>query len=417
MTAKLTAQAAQFVNAERLWHRHMQMAQHGATAAGGVNRQALSPEDIAAQKMLLEWGQALGLQAATDAAGNLFLRLVGSDAEAAPVMTGSHMDSQPTGGKFDGIYGVLAGLEAIEAIRAAGLTLARSIELVAWMNEEGSRFAPGMMGSSVFSGASSMQSILPVTDAAAISVQQGLADVRAALPELPVWALGRPVHAYIEAHIEQGPILEREACTIGVVSGIQGKRTFLVTVRGQESHAGTSIRSERQDALMAAVAIISALKQLCHDAEDRVKFTIGRFVVKPNAPSVVPSLVEFSIDLRHPDSGVLQSLGEQIAPLCIQHSSPCATTVKELSSAMSLEFPGAIRELIRRTAEGQNIHCMDILSSAGHDARYMHPLCPSGMIFIPCAGGISHNEAESVTSNDMVSGARVLVETLVALAS
>lgn len=417
MTAKLTAQAAQFVNAERLWHRHMQMAQHGATAAGGVNRQALSPEDIAAQKMLLEWGQALGLQAATDAAGNLFLRLVGSDAEAAPVMTGSHMDSQPTGGKFDGIYGVLAGLEAIEAIRAAGLTLARSIELVAWMNEEGSRFAPGMMGSSVFSGASSMQSILPVTDAAAISVQQGLADVRAALPELPVWALGRPVHAYIEAHIEQGPILEREACTIGVVSGIQGKRTFLVTVRGQESHAGTSIRSERQDALMAAVAIISALKQLCHDAEDRVKFTIGRFVVKPNAPSVVPSLVEFSIDLRHPDSGVLQSLGEQIAPLCIQHSSPCATTVKELSSAMSLEFPGAIRELIRKTAEGQNIHCMDILSSAGHDARYMHPLCPSGMIFIPCAGGISHNEAESVTSNDMVSGARVLVETLVALAS
>lgn len=395
----------------------MQMAQYGATAAGGVNRQALSPEDIAAQKMLMDWGQTLGLQAATDSAGNLFLRLVGSDTEAAPVMTGSHMDSQPTGGKFDGIYGVLAGLEAIEAIRAAGLTPTRSIELVAWMNEEGSRFAPGMMGSSVFSGASSIQSILSVTDAAGISVQQGLADVRAALPELPVWALGRPVHAYIEAHIEQGPILEREACTIGVVSGIQGKRTFLVTVRGQESHAGTSIRSERQDALMAAVAIISALQQLCHDVEDRVKFTVGRFVVKPNAPSVVPSLVEFSIDLRHPDSGVLQSLGEQIASLCIQYSSPCTTTVKELSSAMSLEFPDAIRELIRKTAEGQNIPCMDILSSAGHDARYMHPLCLSGMIFIPCSGGISHNEAESVTTDDMVAGARVLVETLVALAS
>ena len=395
----------------------MQMAQYGATAAGGVNRQALSFEDIAAQKMLIDWGQTLGLQAATDSAGNLFLRLVGSDTEAAPVMTGSHMDSQPTGGKFDGIYGVLAGLEAIEAIRAAGLTPTRSIELVAWMNEEGSRFAPGMMGSSVFSGASSIQSILSVTDAAGISVQQGLADVRAALPELPVWALGRPVHAYIEAHIEQGPILEREACAIGVVSGIQGKRTFLVTVRGQESHAGTSIRSERQDALMATVAIISALQQLCHDVEDRVKFTVGRFVVKPNAPSVVPSLVEFSIDLRHPDSGVLQSLGEQIAPLCIQYSSPCTTTVKELSSAMSLEFPDTIREMIRKTAEGQNIPYMDILSSAGHDARYMHPLCLSGMIFIPCAGGISHNEAESVTTDDMVAGARVLVEALVALAS
>jgi N-carbamoyl-L-amino-acid hydrolase len=394
----------------------MQMAQHGATAAGGVNRQALSPEDIAAQKMLLEWGQAIGLQAATDVAGNLFLRLAGSDTAASPVMTGSHMDSQPTGGKFDGIYGVLAGLEAMQAIRNAGLVPTRSIELVAWMNEEGSRFAPGMMGSSVFSGASSLQSILPVTDAAGISVQQGLTKLHTALPDLPVWALGRPVHAYIEAHIEQGPILEREACTIGVVSGIQGKRTFLVTVRGQESHAGTSIRSERQDALMSAVAIISALKQLCHDAEDRVKFTVGRFVVKPNAPSVVPSLVEFSIDLRHPDSAQLRSLGDQITPICNQHGNPCLATAKELSSAISLEFPNAIRELIRKSAEGQDIPSMDILSCAGHDARYMHLLCPSGMIFIPCAGGISHNEAESVTAHDMVAGARVLVETLVALA-
>lgn len=417
MTGKVIVKVAEFIDGERLWHRHMQMAQHGATAAGGVNRQALSIEDIAAQKMLIEWGQALGLLAATDAAGNLFLRLAGRDTAAAPVMTGSHMDSQPTGGKFDGIYGVLAGLEAIEAIRTAGLVPTRGIELVAWMNEEGSRFAPGMMGSSVFSGASSLQSILPVTDAAGISVQQGLAKLRIALPDLPVWALGRPVHAYIEAHIEQGPILEREACTIGVVSGIQGKRTFLVSVRGQESHAGTSIRSERQDALMAAVPIISALKQLCHDAEDRVKFTVGRFVVKPNAPSVVPSLVEFSIDLRHPESVQLQLLGDQIAPLCKQHSSPCLATVKELSTAMSLQFPDAIRKLIRKTAEGQNITCMDVLSSAGHDARFMHPLCPSGMIFIPCAGGISHNEAESVTADDMVAGARVLVETLVALAS
>lgn len=416
MTGKVIAKAAQFIDADRLWHRHMQMAQHGATAAGGVNRQALSPEDIAAQKMLIDWGQALGLQAATDAAGNLFLRLTGSDPATAPVMTGSHMDSQPTGGKFDGIYGVLAGLEAIEAIRTAGLVPTRSIELVAWMNEEGSRFAPGMMGSSVFSGASSLQSILPITDAAGISVQQGLAKLRTALPDLALWDLGRPVHAYIEAHIEQGPILEREACTIGVVSGIQGKRTYQVTVQGQESHAGTSIRSERQDALMAAVAIISALKQLCHDAEDRVKFTVGRFVVKPNAPSVVPSLVEFSIDLRHPDSAQLRSLGDQITPICSQHSSPCLAAVKELSSAMSLEFPDAIRELIRQAAKGQNIPCMDILSSAGHDARYMHPLCPSGMIFIPCAGGISHNEAESATTNDMVAGARVLVETLIALA-
>jgi N-carbamoyl-L-amino-acid hydrolase len=409
-------QTARLINAERLWSRHMEMARHGATAAGGVNRQALSAEDIEAQKTLLAWGEALGLVAATDEAGNLFLRLVGSDPQAAPVMTGSHMDSQPTGGKFDGIYGVLAGLEAMEAIREAGMTPRRSIELVAWMNEEGSRFAPGMMGSSVFSGASTLPSILPVKDAQGVSVEQGLAQVRAAFPALPVWPLKRPVHAYIETHIEQGPILERQACTIGVVTGIQGKRTFSVLVQGEEAHAGTSRRAERKDALMAALGMVQALTGLCNDAEDLVKFTVGRFTVLPNAPSVVPARVEFSIDLRHPDSSVLQALGDQIKEQCELNAGPCSVTVRELSTAMSLEFPASIRSLIAEAAQAQSLSCMDILSSAGHDARYLHPMCASGMIFIPCAGGISHNEAESVTLGDMASGARVLVETLLKLA-
>jgi N-carbamoyl-L-amino-acid hydrolase len=409
-------QTAQLIDEQRLWSRHMEMARHGATAAGGVNRQALSPQDIGAQKTLLAWGEALGLVAATDEAGNLFLRLVGSDPHAAPVMTGSHMDSQPTGGKFDGIYGVLAGLEAMEAIRAAGMTPRRSIELVAWMNEEGSRFAPGMMGSSVFSGASTLQSILPVKDAQGISVAQGLAQVRAAFPALPVWPLMRPVHAYIETHIEQGPILERESCTIGVVTGIQGKRTFSVLVQGEEAHAGTSRRAERKDALMAALGMVEALRALCDDAQDLVKFTVGRFTVLPNAPSVVPARVEFSIDLRHPDSSVLQALGDEIKEQCVLNAGPCGVTVRELSTAMSLEFPASIRSLIAEAAQAQSLSCMDILSSAGHDARYLHPVCASGMIFIPCAGGISHNEAESVTPSDMASGARVLVETLLRLA-
>ena len=394
----------------------MEMARHGATAAGGVNRQALSAEDVEAQKTLLAWGAALGLVAATDEAGNLFLRLVGSDPQAAAVMTGSHMDSQPTGGKFDGIYGVLAGLEAMQAIRAAGIVPRRSIELVAWMNEEGSRFAPGMMGSCVFSGASTLESILAVTDARGISVRQGLDEVRAALPGLPVWPLKRPVHAYIETHIEQGPILERESRTIGVVTGIQGKRTFSVSVQGEEAHAGTSRRAERKDALMAALRGVQALSVLCDDAEDLVKFTVGRFRVLPNAPSVVPAQVEFSIDLRHPDSSILQALGDQIQGLCERNAGPCGATVRELSTAMSLEFPQAIRTLIAEAAQKQSISCMDILSSAGHDARYMHTVCASGMIFIPCAGGISHNEAESVTASDMACGARVLVETLLLLA-
>jgi len=409
-------QASKMIDAQRLWSRHLVMAKLGATNGGGVNRQALSQEDISAQKTLLMWGDLLGLISATDEAGNLFLRLLGREPEALPVMTGSHMDTQPTGGKFDGIYGVLAGLEAMEAIRALGIVPRRSIDLVVWMNEEGSRFAPGMMGSSVFSGASSLESILPVKDARGISVKQGLDEVRAAFPALPIWPLKRPVHAYIEAHIEQGPILERESCTIGVVTGIQGKRTFSVLLQGEEAHAGTSRRSERKDALMAALQVVQALSALCNDVEDIVKFTVGRFQVKPNAPSVVPAQVEFSIDLRHPDSLTLQTLGDQILGLCINNASPCTVTVRELSTAMSLQFPQSIRMLIADVAQKQSISCMDILSSAGHDARYMHTMCDSGMIFIPCAGGISHNESESVTEGDMANGARVLVETLLQLA-
>lgn len=412
----MTRSAANFIDAERLWERLMRMAQHGATACGGVNRQALSSEDVQAQRTLIEWGNSLGLAAAIDMAGNLFLRLAGSDPDAAPVMTGSHMDSQPTGGKFDGIYGVLAGLEAMQAIREAGLVPRRAIELVAWMNEEGSRFAPGMMGSSVFSGATALERILPVTDAQGISVRQALEDVQAALPGLPMWPLRRPLHAYVEAHIEQGPILEREGCTIGVVSGIQGKRTFAVTLEGEEAHAGTSRRCERKDALLAAIETIQALTALCHDEEDTVKFTVGRLEVKPNAPSVVPARAVFSIDLRHPESAVLQSLGDQIPDLCAKHAGACTVEVRELSTALSLEFPAAMRDLIRATAQEQSISCMDILSSAGHDARYLHSVCASGMIFVPCKGGISHNEAESATESDLADGARVLVETLLQLA-
>lgn len=410
-------QAAHFIDAQRLWERHMHMAKYGATPAGGVDRQALSAEDIQAQKVLLGWGSELELVPARDAAGNLFLRLPGLEPGAAPVMTGSHMDSQPTGGKFDGIYGILAGLEALQAIRAAGIVPRRSIELVAWMNEEGSRFAPGMMGSSVFSGASTLESILSIKDGRGVSVQEGLEEVQAAFPLLPLWPLQRPVHAYVEAHIEQGPILESESYSIGVVSGIQGKRTFSVSLQGEEAHAGTSRRCDRKDALMAALQVVQALSALCNDDQDIVKFTVGRFQVKPNAPSVVPSLVEFSIDLRHPDSSVLQSLGDQFALLCAKNAGPCIATVRELSNARSLQFPQSMRTLISEVAQTQSISCMDILSSAGHDARYMHTVCTSGMIFIPCAGGISHNEAESANESDMANGAKVLVETLLQLAS
>ena len=409
------------VSEARLWDRHMAMARHGATAAGGVNRQALSREDAAAQVELIRWGAAFGLSAATDPAGNLFLRLTGSDAEAPPILTGSHMDSQPTGGKFDGIYGVLAGLEAVQAIIEADIRPRRSIEIVAWMNEEGSRFAPGMMGSEAFAGQRALDEILAVRDLDGVSVAEALAATRAALPRLPELPLRRPVAAYVEAHIEQGPVLEREDRIIGVVSGIQGKRTFRVEVRGRDAHAGTTALSERADALLAATLMVQRLHAMCIETSEQggggqVMFTVGRFIVEPNAPSVVAGKAAFSIDLRHPDQATLQRLGDRIAAVSEAARGPCSVCVTELVNAPSLEFPTDMRDRIHRVACELGLAALAMPSLAGHDARQMHMIAPSAMIFIPCRGGISHNEAEWAESAHLAAGARVLAEVIGELA-
>lgn len=405
------------VDAERLWARHQRLARHGATPEGGVNRQALSPEEFDAWREVIGWGRELGLAPFTDPAGNLFLRLEGTAADAAPVLTGSHLDSQPSGGKFDGVFGVLAGLEAVQSIRESGMTLPRPIEVVAWMNEEGSRFAPGMMGSAAFTGMMPLEKFLPIRDAAGISVRDGLAALRSAFADLPSRALQRPVAAYVEAHIEQGPILEREGFSVGVVTGMQGKRTFRVTIHGEDAHAGTSSRRERKDALLAAVRMIHALDAAMRDADDITRFTVGKLDVIPNAPSVVPGAAVFSIDLRHVDSAALVSLGDRIPSICAANAGPCTVEVVELTNAMSLEFSGTITRLVRESAANLGIPTMDIYSSAGHDARFLHAICPTGMIFVPCKDGISHNPGESAKAEDLAAGARVLVDTLVALAT
>jgi N-carbamoyl-L-amino-acid hydrolase len=408
----VTAEAAAGVNEARLWERHLRMARHGATRAGGVNRQALSEQEFAAWRELIAWARALGLAPSTDAIGNLFLCLEAGDVDAPPVLSGSHLDSQPTGGKFDGVYGVLAALEAVQSIIEARIALRRPIEIVAWMNEEGSRFAPGMMGSSAFTGAASAEDYYPLRDAEGTSVADGLASARTAFPDLPLRPLRRPIAAYIEAHIEQGPVLERAGRTIGVVTSIQGKQTFRVAVRGEEAHAGTTPQRDRKDALLAAVNMIHALSRDFRDDEDLTKFTVGRLIVEPNAPSVVPSTATFSIDVRHPDSGVLIDLGNRIPEMCRAHAAPCQVEVARLTSAPSLEFPEEMRAAIADSARKLGIPAMELPSAAGHDARFLHAVCPTGMIFVPCKDGISHNEAESATSADLAAGARVLADVI-----
>ncbi|WP_231693671.1 M20 family metallo-hydrolase [Ottowia caeni] len=406
-----------FVSDARLWDRLQSLAQFGATPLGGVNRQALSAEDTEAQLALVEWGQALGLEASRDDAGNLFLRLQGTDPDAAPVLSGSHLDSQPTGGRFDGAYGVMAALEAVQAILESNVKPRRAIDVVAWMNEEGSRFAPGMMGSAVFAGDRTLEQTLLVRDAEGLSVGEALAAQQAHLAHVLKRTLGHPVHAYVEAHIEQGPVLEREGYPVGIVTGIQGKHTFQVLVTGEAAHAGTSRRCERKDALLAATAMVQGLAAALHDDADVTRFTVGRFDVLPNAPSVVASQVEFSIDLRHPDSATLRALGAMVDSICQAHRGPCSVQVHRLSAADSLRFPPHMCEQAAAIAKRLQIATRELPSAAGHDARYLHKVTPSAMLFVPCHLGITHNEAESATPSDLAAGTRVLADWLLELAS
>lgn len=411
-----TKGVSDFVDGQRLWQRLMDLAQFGATPKGGVSRLALSSEEIAARAQLVAWGKAIGLESSVDPASNLFLRLPGTDPSLPPLLIGSHTDSQPTGGKFDGAYGVIAALEALEAIKASKQQPRRSIELVAWMNEEGSRFAPGMMGSAVFTGVRALSDITGIQDKAGVPVSEALAMVLAAEKDLPRRPLGFKAAGFIEAHIEQGITLQNEKLTIGVVTGIQGKRTFRVEVNGEESHAGTSARANRRDALVSAVSIIQALQNAMWDAEDTVRFTIGMFTVTPNAPSVVPGRVIFAIDLRHDDPDTIKRLGDAVPGICKSARGACDVSVCELLYDPPVEFPASMRALIAQSAQNLQLPHREMQSPAGHDSRYLHYHCPTGMIFIPCKDGISHNEAEEITPADATAGARVLTDVAFALA-
>jgi beta-ureidopropionase / N-carbamoyl-L-amino-acid hydrolase len=408
---------ASYVNGDRVWHRLMALAKFGALPKGGVDRQALSNEEIQARTEIVRWGRSMGLEASSDAAANLFLRYKGVDPNQAPILIGSHIDTQPTGGKFDGAFGVLAALETVEAIISSGMRPLRTIDVVAWMNEEGSRFAPGMMGSAVYSGARKLEDILSIRDKAGVSVETELKKVLSSEPRLPQRPLGQKPAGFIEAHIEQGPILQDERKTIGIVTGIQGKRTLRVQVDGEENHAGSSPRRARRDALVSAVSIISALQEAMWDREDIVRFTIGMLNVSPNAPSVVPARVIFSVDLRHPDAERLRDLGDQIVPICKQAALKCDVTVTELLHDPPIEFPQALRRRLRLIATTLGIPHMEISSGAGHDARHLHHVCPTAMIFIPCKDGVSHNEAESAAADDIAAGTRVLAEAAFAIAN
>lgn len=406
-----------YVSEQRLWNLLTDIAVYGATEKGGVNRQALSREDVAAKLHVVRWAEERGFASFQDNIGNLFVRREGTDASLDPVMTGSHLDSQPTGGRFDGAYGVLAGLELLNALKDGEIQTRRPIEVVAWTNEEGSRFSPGAMGSSIFAGVRDLGAVLPVTDPSGVALKDALEATLEAVPAR--WREPDSVkpHCYVEAHIEQGPILEEQTVPIGVVSGIQGIRRLNISVTGEEAHAGTTPKRSRKDAFVSTVAIISALEALTADDNDILRFTIGRCEVLPGSPNTVPGQVRFTIDLRHPDDEILRVIGDRIHTVSKDMGAPCVVEVSDISLVASTKFDQKIVDVIGDAATRLNYDHISIPSGAGHDAMHMSNVCRTGMIFIPCLRGISHNEAESATPGDLAAGTRVLADTIVQCAN
>ena len=398
------------IDEERLWTRLMQLAGIGATPGGGVDRQALTDGEAQAWRLVIGWAAEAGLEASADRAANLFLTLPGRDRKLPPLMIGSHLDTQPTGGRFDGAFGVLAALEAATVIAGQGATPERDLVVVAWMNEEGSRFAPGMMGSNVFAGLRPLEEIRAAVDTRGISAGAEIDRLLSAFPELPVRDPGFALLAYVEAHIEQHVLLEQAGKAVGIVTAIQGKKTWEIVIGGEKGHAGTLAMDRRRDAVAAFARIAAALYAGIGGYDDLVKFTIGRVDVEPNAPSVVVDAVRFRIDLRHPETTTLQACAQLVQEICAREAAPCKVEVKPLVSTASTPFDEGLRIMLGAAAAARAIPAMPVLSYAGHDALQMAGVCPSAMIFIPCRDGISHSETEWAEPAHVAAGARVLLD-------
>jgi beta-ureidopropionase / N-carbamoyl-L-amino-acid hydrolase len=410
-------QAAAAVSEQRQWDRLMAMARIGAIAGNGVNRACLTDLDRQARRLLIGWANEIGASVSIDVAANLWLRREGTDPDAAAVVTGSHMDTQPNGGRFDGIYGVIAGLEALAALHDASAKLRRPVEVVAWTNEEGGRFAPGCMGSMALSGCRRIEEFADVVDPDHVRFADALAAHLVTETDLPRRPLGSQPHAYVEAHIEQGPRLEAEGLDIGVVTGIQGSRWFTVTLTGETAHAGTTPLALRRDAVQDMVRAIAALNALMHDPGDVLRFTVGRIVVEPNTSNSVANRASFTIDFRHPDKDVLLARGDAIAGVVQAAVRDSDVTVQETFHALPVAFSPLVISAVERAATAQRSGHMHLPSGAFHDAQFVVPVCPTGMIFVPCRNGVSHNPAEYSEPSQLAVGTRVLTQTLTELAN
>lgn len=398
------------VNQDRLWESLMEMAKIGGTPKGGCARLALSDLDKQGRDLFVRWCKEAGCSISVDRMGNIFARRPGKNNDLPPVVTGSHLDTQPTGGKFDGVYGVLAGLEVIRTLNDHKFETEAPVEVSVWTNEEGSRFAPAMIASGVFAGVFTEEYGHSRADLDGKTIGDELKRI-GYFGDLPVG--GRKFKAFFEAHIEQGPILEAEKKTIGVVQGIQGMRWFEVTVTGAESHAGTTPMPRRKDAMLGCARIVDRVHQIALDHKPGVS-TVGLVKVSPNSRNTIPGSVFFTVDLRHPQEEDLAKMTKALHDACGEICSGLGLVYecKEIWNSPAIHYDKDCVAAVRQAAEESGYAHRDIVSGAGHDAGYISRVAPTGMVFVPCADGISHNEVESALPEDLAAGCNVLLRAM-----
>jgi beta-ureidopropionase / N-carbamoyl-L-amino-acid hydrolase len=397
------------INPQRLWDALMDTAKVGGTTKGGIRRLTLSDEDKTIRDWFKAECEALGCTVSVDEVGNMFARRAGKHDHLDPICMGSHLDTQPTGGKFDGCLGVLGGLEVLRTLHDLGYETNAPVELINWSNEEGSRFAPAMLASGVFAGVFSPAYAWEREDRDGKRYGDELARIGYKGTEK---AGARKLGAMFELHIEQGPILEDERTMIGVVTGVQGMRWYEVTVTGQDAHTGATPMYLRQNALLGAARAIEAVDRIAHEHAPNAVGTVGLIENKPNSRNVIPGEVFFTVDLRHPDDAVLdvmerkfrEALQAIMPPLKLDYAE------KAIWNSPAVRFAPALIECVRHGAAKAGYGMRDMVSGAGHDAAYIARVAPTTMIFVPCAKGISHNEAESTSFDECAAGAQVLLE-------
>jgi N-carbamoyl-L-amino-acid hydrolase len=403
------------INTDRLWQTIMDIARIGPTPEGGSCRLALSDEDARARELLLRWCEPLDVHFEQDAIGNMFLRRKGSDDTAAAVAFGSHLDTVPTGGRFDGVFGVLAGLEVLRALDEAGIVTRAPLELVNWTNEEGSRFRPAMMGSRVHAADMVLEDALATTDDAGISVRDALeasGQAGALTPSPRGWA------CWLEAHIEQGPVMEATGADIGIVTGTVHARYFQLTVTGEPSHVGPTTMDRRRDSLAAAAEIILAVERIALAAEPDGRASATWIENYPNARGNVANITRLHCDVRHASAERAVAMERELRAALdvIATRRRVSLAIDPYATFGPIAFDRSLGALLRDKAQARQLVMRDMIAAAGHDSVLIAPLCPSAMLFVPSVGGITHNPREYSTREQVARGAQVMLDAVMELA-